>query len=271
MELLYCKSKWEMWDDPLEAFLQRTAEDGFGATEVYLKTVRESPDEVAALHRAHGLALVGQILTEGDTPEAHVRSLEEQFAFAAACAPLFVNCHAGRDIFPFEDNLRLFQRLLALGEEAGIEMVVETHRGRPTFAATETRRYLEALPALRLTADFSHWMVVHESDLSDQEETLSLAIARSRHVHARVGYEEGPQVPDPRAPAWRGHVRRHLDIWQRIVEANRRAGAARLTLTPEFGPPHYMHTQPFSEEPVADTWEVNVYMKGLLEQTLDAE
>ena len=110
-------------------------------------------------------------------------------------------------------------------------------------------------------------MVVHESDLSDQEEALALAIGRSRHIHARVGYEEGPQVPDPRAPAWQGHVAWHLALWQRIADAQQTTGAERLTVTPEFGPP-YMHTQPFMEEPVADTWEVNGYMRDLLKKAL---
>ncbi len=145
---------------------------------------------------------------------------------------------------------------------------VETHRGRPTFAATETRRYLDALPDLRLTADFSPWMVVHESDLSDQEETLAVAISRTDHIHARVGYEEGPQVPDPRAPEWAGHLDRRLDLWRRIATQRRGDGARSLSVTPEFGPPAYMHTIPFANEPVADPWELNVFMKGLLETQL---
>jgi hypothetical protein len=180
-----------------------------------------------------------------------------------------MNCHAGRDIFPFEANVAIFQRLIELGTETGIPLLVETPRRRPTYSAVETRRYVEALPELRLTADFSHWMVVHETDLSDQEETLDLAIERSSHIHARVGFEEGPQVPDPRAPEWEQHVQRHLALWQRIVEARRREGAAILTITPEFGPPNYMHTHPFSNEPVADVWEINVYVKDLLERVLE--
>lgn len=268
MHLVFCKSKWEKWDDPLPDFLARTSADGFDATELYLKTVSEPADEVAALHEEHGLQLLGQILTEGSTPADHLRSLEEQFDFAVSCGSFAVNHHAGRDIFPFEDNVRIFERIIELGLEHDVPVMVETHRGRPTYSAVETRRYLEALPALRLTADFSHWMVVHESDLRDQDETVALASGRSLHIHARVGYEEGPQVSDPRAAEWQGHVQRHLDIWRGVVDARRRAGADVLTITPEFGPPAYMHTIPHTNEPVADTWEVNVYMLGLLRREL---
>ena len=264
MKIRYIKSKWEMWDDPLEAFLQRTRDDGFDGTEIWLKTLEEPPDEVAAMHREYGLALVGQTLTEGVTPDEHLRSLDEQTEYALDCDPILINHHAGRDRFSFADNVRIFRHLVHLSEETGIDFIAETHRGRPTYSAVETRRYLEELPALQLTADFSHWMVVHESDLTDLEDTLTLAIGRSRHIHARVGYEEGPQVPDPRAPEWKGHVERHLALWQRIVDARREAGDEVLTITPEFGPPAYMHTHPFTEEPVADTWEVNVYMRDLL-------
>lgn len=268
MNIIFAKSKWEMWQDPLGAFLDRAKSDGFDATEILLKTESAPADEIASMHADQGLQLVGQILTDGDTPDAHLRSLEEQFDFALACGSFLINHHAGRDIFPFEENLRIFSRMIELGRESGIPVAAETHRGRPTFAATETRRYLEALPGLRLTADFSHWMVVHESDLADQEETLEFAIERSDHIHARVGYEEGPQVPDPRAPEWKGHVDRHLTLWRRIVARHRDAGSTSLTITPEFGPPNYMHTIPFRNEPVADTWEVNVHMKEMLEEAL---
>jgi len=269
MKLVFVKSKWEMWHDPLETFLERAKADRFDATEIFLATETLPPDEIAAMHRDYGLALVGQILTQGATPHEHLSSLEEQFAFAVRCEPISINHHAGRDIFSFEDNLHILRRIVELGTEHGLPVHVETHRGRPTFAATETRRYLEALPELRLTADFSHWMVVHESNLEDQEETLNLAIDRSDHIHARVGYEEGPQVPDPRAPEWAGHVERHLDLWRRIVSQRRGDGAARLTITPEFGPPNYMHTAPFSNEPVADAWELNVTMRDLLQTELE--
>ncbi len=30
-----------------------------------------------------------------------------------------------------------------------------------------------------------------------------MVIESTVHVHARVGYEQGPQVPDPRLPEWR--------------------------------------------------------------------
>ncbi len=268
MRIILGKSKWEMWDDPLEVFLRRAKESGFEATEIYLGSLQEGPDEIAAMHAAYGLDLIGQILTQGQTYEDHIRSLEHQFEFATQCGVALINSHAGRDIFSWEGNVEVFRRVTELSRQSGIPLLVETHRGRPTYSAIETRKYLEALPDLRITADFSHWMVVHESGLTDQAENIDIAVARSGYIHARVGYAEGPQVPDPRAPEWKGAVDEHLRLWQKIVDHRRAAGAERLYITPEFGPPAYMHTVPFTNKPVADVWELNVYMRELLQEEL---
>jgi sugar phosphate isomerase/epimerase len=267
LKLIFGKSKWEMWDDPLEVFLQRAAASGFEATEIYLGSLRESPAEIARLHTVHGLRLIGQILTQGETYQNHIRSLESQFEFAAQCDVAFINSHTGRDIFRFEENVQIFEKLIQLSQGSGIPILVETHRGRPTYSAIETRKYLEALPELRLTADFSHWMVVHESGLDDQRANIELAITRANYIHARVGYAEGPQIPDPRAPEWKYAVERHVQLWQQIIDQRKMNGKESLYITPEFGPPDYMHKAPFTNQPVGDVWEQNVYMRDLLAKT----
>ncbi len=33
--------------------------------------------------------------------------------------------------------------------------------------------------------------------IDDQQEALALACIHAIHIHARIGYEEGPQVNDP--------------------------------------------------------------------------
>ena len=67
-----------------------------------------------------------------------------------------------------------------------------------------------------------------------------------------MGYEEGPQVPDPRAPEWFRHLEAHENWWA-LVRASQKARAmAVATVTPEFGPAPYLHTLPFTQAPVAD-------------------
>lgn len=268
MHLIFLKSQWEAPELGLEAFLQRVASDGFDGTELFLPALEEDADDVASLHEQFGLSLALSIVTEGSTPDQHVRDVQVGFARAAEYRPMVINLHAGRDIFAFDDNVRIFRRALEASVEHDIAVVLETHRRRPTYSAIETHKYLDALPALRLNADFSHWMVVHESDLSDQEETLDLAIRRSRHIHARVGYEQGPQVPDPRAPEWNTHLHHHIRLWRDIVDHCRNEGVERLCITPEFGPPPYQQTLPYTRQPMANVWDINVAMKNLLQAEL---
>ncbi|GAB1483119.1 hypothetical protein MASR2M78_19350 [Treponema sp.] len=48
----------------------------------------------------------------------------------------------------------------------------------------------------------SRWCTVAESYLEDQKEAVDAALSRTDHIHARVGFPEGPQVGDPAAPEW---------------------------------------------------------------------
>jgi sugar phosphate isomerase/epimerase len=264
VKLLHAKSNWEVPYLPLTAFLEKAARDGFDAAEIHLPTRPEPPAEIRRLCAAAGLKLIVQIGTAGRTPDEHRLSLEALYGRAAEAEPLFVNAQTGRDHFAFADSLRILERGEALREAAGVPLLHETHRGRALFSAPATAAFLAALPGLRLTADFSHWFCVHESDLADQPEAVAAAVAASHHVHARIGFAEGPQVGDPRGEAFLPWLERHLELWRRIVAAREREGRAFLTLTPEFGPAPYMPLRPIENEPVADAWAVNVWMRDRL-------
>jgi hypothetical protein len=115
--------------------------------------------------------------------------------------------------------------------------------------------------------DISHWCNVHESFLADQSETIKLAVERAGNIHARVGHPEGPQVSDPRAPEWENALNTHLAWWESIAARKKRDGQI-LTVLTEFGPPDYMPTLPHTRQPVANQWEINVYMKDLIRKRL---
>jgi hypothetical protein len=51
-----------------------------------------------------------------------------------------------------------------------------------------------------------------------------------------------------------------------VIELRRAAGAARMTLTPEFGPVPYTPTLPYTQQEVSNAWELNVAMLALLRQ-----
>jgi len=198
---------------------------------------------------------------------SHFQDLRTQVARAVAADALFCSCLVGSDSWPLPAAIEFYARALEFGTSAGIELSFETHRSRPTFHPWLTAELLRALPELRLTCDFSHWCVVCER-LPDDESVLGLAISRARHVHARVGYAQGPQVPDPRAPEYEPELLAHESWWRRIAIAAADRGQSSLTMTPEFGPDGYLQRAPFSQRPVADLAELNRWMANRLRAKL---
>lgn len=268
MNILITRSMWDFPDDPLEKFLVRVKEGGFDGTDLHLPFLKEKPGRIRSLHDEYGLLLIGMITTDGATVSEHLDSLERRFSLAAEIGPAHLNCHTGRDIFPFEENLRIFLRAGELSEKHGISISHETHRGRALFSTLATRDILAAMGTIRLTADFSHWCCVHESLLADQAEIMETAAQRTDYIHARVGHMEGPQVPDPRAPEWAGELDCHIGWWKRIAEIHRRRNSPLLAICPEFGPWPYMPTLPWTRQAVTNLWDVTVWMKDLLRRSL---
>ncbi len=170
-----------------------------------------------------------------------------------------INSQTGKDFFSFDQNKKLIDAASALG----LNIVHETHRNKFAFAAHIAKEYLEKTPELRITLDISHWVCVAESYLEDQPEAVKIALARTEHLHARVGYPEGPQVPDPQNANWQVALNIHLAWWDKIYERKQKEGSV-LTITPEFGPFPYMVHVPSTGKPVCDQWETNTYMMNLL-------
>ena len=174
--------------------------------------------------------------------------------------PLFLTVIAGCDAWSLEQSVEFFGRALAIGRGAGIPLSFETHRSRSFFNPWITRDILRQLPELKLTCDFSHWCVVCERLIDTEPDVLALCARRAHHIHARVGYDQGPQVPHPAAPECAGALAAHERWWRQIWDSQSHRGLAVSTLTPEFGPDGYLHCLPFSGEPVADLAAVNAWM-----------
>jgi len=177
--------------------------------------------------------------------------------------PLYINCHSGRDFFSYDENKQFIDHTTQLGKKSGILICHETHRSRMLFAAPVAKQFIEKNKDLKITFDVSHWCNVSESLLLDQEENVMLALERAEHIHARIGHAEGPQVNDPRAPEWEAAVKAHFAWWDRIVERKKKQGSM-ITFLTEFGPPDYMPTTPYTRQPLADQWAINVHMMQLL-------
>lgn len=213
---------------------------------------------------ALGLDFVAQIVTcwprTGGNADEHFRSFQEQVDAAMPLRPVFFNSHSGVDMWPLSESRTFLKHVVAWQDRNQLDVGHETHRGRIFFNPRDTLQLAADFPSLRFTADFSHWVNVCERIVDDDTLGLSALAPRIRHIHARVGYEQGPQVPDPRAPEYDRHVVAHERWWSAIWKARQAAGDTQFSLTPEFGPPDYQHTLPYSRIQVADPWEVSLWM-----------
>lgn len=181
--------------------------------------------------------------------------------------PVKINSQTGKDFFSFEQNKFLIDEAAKFTERSGVEVCHEIHRNKFSFAAHITKEYLTQIANLKITFDVSHWVCVAESFLEDQPEAIELAIKQTEHIHARVGYTEGPQIPDPRAPEWQFAVDKHLAWWDAIAQRKKSESQdAVLTITPEFGPYPYLIHLPVTQQPIAGQWKLNEYMMNMLKE-----
>jgi hypothetical protein len=170
--------------------------------------------------------------------------------------PVKIVAHAGRDTMSFVKQIRFFTSALKTEEEFGVPIAHETHRRRPFFSPMNTLAILRELPELRVNVDYSHWCCVTESLLGDHEAAIALAAEHAIHIHGRVGYENGPQVPDPRVAEWEHCLTAHEHWWDIVLRCMKDRDEKICTFVPEYGPPTYMQTSPQSGQPVSDLWDI---------------
>jgi sugar phosphate isomerase/epimerase len=272
MEVTFFCTRWGSESLSWNEFFLQAADEGYKGIEwgVPAETGVEQFEEVYSLAAKRNMHVIAQ---HYDTYEPDYTKHFDQYSAwleqMKPYKPLKINSQTGKDFFSFDQNSSLLKVADNYTAGTGIEVVHETHRNKFSFAAHVTRDFLEKIPSLRLTLDISHWVCVAESYLHDQADAVHLAIERTGHVHARVGYPEGPQVPDPRVPEWEQALNAHLTWWDKVAEQVKRRGAhPHLTITPEFGPFPYMVALPFTRQPITDQWEVNVFMMKLLKERL---
>ncbi len=255
------------FEGSIDTFCQKIKSEGYDGIEVWWPTKENDQKKLFDALNKHQLQ-VGFLCAGSDTNfQIHEKQFKEAILAAAGNSyqkPLYINCHSGKDFFSFEQNSQLITFTIEQEAKTGIEILHETHRGRMCFAAHITRLFLEKHEKMKLTLDISHWTNVHESMLDNQTETVNVALKKVAHIHARIGHEEGPQVNDPRAPEWKYTLEKHLKWWDKAVENREKSGAKSITFLTEFGPPNYLATLPFTNQPVANQWEINVHMLKLI-------
>jgi hypothetical protein len=255
----YRASKAQALDELLDA--------GFDGMEARLPLTPGERAEFGAFLRANHVPYVATVFTAYDvlpeqsaTTAEHLNDLEQKLAWSTELAPRFVNVLAGNDRWQLPQQVDFFGQALEVARKHGQTAVFETHRARSLFNPWVTLELIRQLPDLRFTSDISHWIVTCERLLDDPEDDLGAFIERVHHIQARVGYDQGPQVPHPAAPEYARELAFHQQHWQAVWQSQQARGYQVTTMTPEFGADGYLHHLPFTNVPVADLWSLNVSM-----------
>lgn len=267
-ELLIMATDWG-FKGTTDEFCKAAKAEGYDGIEVWWPAKSEAKQkEITDAVKAHNLQL-GLACTSGiPVYEANFSDFKNTLTSAVNNTfhkPLYINCHTGKDHFTFEQGKTFVDFTIALSAQKGIPIYHETHRSRLFYSAVATKHFMDQMPGLRLNLDISHWCVVHTSLLDEMKDIVDQALERADHIHARIGHAEGAQVNDPRAPEWAKALTAHLQWWDKIIARKKRNGE-RMSILTEFGPPDYMPTLPYTRQPLADQWAINVYMMKLLRE-----
>ena len=260
-QLMVLATNWG-FQGSINEFCAAAKNEGYDGIEVWWPSGDEERKLLFGALQKHSLQVGFLTAGNSDDPVVHLKTFKENVLAITGSQfqkPLYINCHSGHDFFTPEQNQQFISFTTQQAIKSGIPIYHETHRGRMMFAAPVTRHFIEKNPDLKLTLDISHWCNVHESLLQNQKENVAAALERTHHIHARVGHPEGPQVNDPRAPEWKEVVKQHFDWWDVVVSRKKQTGGVMTFLT-EFGPETYMPALPYTRQPVANQWEINVHM-----------
>ncbi len=270
MQLKYICPFWGLGHMSAPGFIEKVNASGYDGIEIDIP--RSASFEEALLEKIEEVRTTKEFIfvaqqwlpSETETFNEYRQRYTSRLQQIISLEPDFINSHTGKDFFSFDENCMLLDIAMDLSAKSGIKILHETHRGRFSFHAHSLLPYLIKFPALELVLDVSHWCTVSESLLQDQQQVIDAIIPHVAHIHARIGHEQSPQVNDFRAPEWNNHVETFMQWWEQIITHQKQNGKPQFTICPEFGPAPYLPTQPFTNEPLANQWELNVAMMQML-------
>jgi sugar phosphate isomerase/epimerase len=273
MKIKFLCPRWGFENIPWENFLADVKKEGFAGIEWFPYARKEDYHAVLRLLQKHQLefAIVMAVIEHHDQFPNYLAALKNQLLDLCSIrnnnlSPLHISAQTGREYFSADQVEACIEICAEVSRQTGIPIYQETHRNKWTYAAHVVRPFLEKFPNLHLTFDVSHWFCVSESYLEDQSAAVQKAIQHARHIHARVGHTEGPQVWDPMSPEYAQALQEHLKIWDKWIDTRTKAGAKQCTITPEFGPPPYMVFANRKGRPEEEQWRLNCWMRSFLEK-----
>lgn len=272
MEVKFLCPRWGFEGIAWEDFLMQVKAAGYAGIEWFPQGDIEETNHVSMLLEQYRLeyAIVMEVAQPFSNFSQYIqhlrRDLDRLLQQAPAIKkPLFLSAQVGREFFSQQEVAACIQVCADAQQKHDIPVYQETHRNKWNYAAHTTLPVLKHHEALLLTLDISHWYCVSESYLHDQQEAVQLAITRARHIHARIGHTEGPQVIDPAFEEYQEALEEHLQVWDQWIAGMKAMKKDYCTITPEFGPLPYLQLAGRTLSPVQEQWRLNLWMKNLLQ------
>ena len=266
--LIVLQSLWAMerrhtdgFERSLEENVAMILEAGFGGVSGHC-TDRAMVRRLAGLVEGLGLTIEGQAFPKT------VDDLKPVLEIAAEFGVRHVNLQPDVRLRRVEDCLPLLEGWLQLGREAGIPVLVETHRDRMTTDLFFVLDLLDRLPELPLIADLSHILVGREFawPVSHEDHALVRRVLDSSFAfHGRVASREQVQI-ELTFPHHRPWVDLFLGWWDYGFRSlRRRAGPeADVCFTCELGPKPYAITGRDGND-TTDRWTESLELKRLID------
>ena len=265
MQILILCPYWGHEHLDITTFLEKILSKGFDGIDSWIPTDIKQRKKFYKFIEARQVPFVAhQHRATGTTFAQFCKSYQQELVLCAQSGPVLINSHTGKDHFKKEEFLKLLDIALNFTEKTGITVSHETHRGRFGYSPQMLEEYLALYQYLPITADFSHWTCVTESMLSEFGETLNATIKNTRALHARIGYEQGPQIPDLQDFAWKSQISTFFSWWDEIIHNAKSLGIPVFPITTEFGPFPYMVNPKGAVQVLNRQFELNLQMKILL-------
>lgn len=234
-------------------------EAGFEAVECWLQDDNER--EVKDALDRYGLKLV-----LGHRPFS-VDDVRSQVERAKRLNADFIFAQPADAYTPLEKVVEIVTEGRRIANDAGFPFFVETHRNNFTENIPQTEELIQAVSDIRITGDFSHFVVVGEFYGWENEgalERMKNILPHVAHLHGRISNGEAVQVDVGDGSGQTAQF--FVEIWSAAMKhwlQTAQPGDV-LPFTPELGPPRYAITLPDGRE-FSDRWEQALVIKNLAE------
>ena len=271
MQLESFMTLWSFRGTRIEALAQATAL-GYEGIEGPVPNIDSEGEQFAEKIKNSKSAYIAEIATTGTyVPDRSLSLIDHIDYFQNELErlkkldlnPRKINCLGGCDAWHLNDSIKFFSETTAIAKHFSIAVSYETHRGRCLFNPWVTKEFVARIPDLPLTLDMSHWDVVCEGMQQSEFDLIDLLSKNIRHIHGRVGYDQGPQVPDPRLGVYLDKTKQYMEIWQKLFLEFQSAERDVFTFTPEFGADGYQYRGLDGKETLVNLSELNFWINQM--------